>query len=144
MIPTPPPHEALEETLSLNCEAEIAKAHDVLGDVSRAILEARKAFSQGALPTLTHVEDMIRTACNVIRSVPRNNAISLRDRLEALFYDLDTLETDMRSRFGDLALRSEGLPCTGNTQAETVGSAYRRAQERQLHVDLEENAPASS
>ena len=145
MIPTiPTPHEVGPDNALQSYESEIVKARTSLEDISRAILKARSTFSQGTLPSLAHIEDMIRTVCVEINSVPRDKAVSLRDRFEALFYDLDALETDMRSRFGDLALRSKDLPKASEVQTETIGSAYRRTQERHPQLELEENVPASS
>ncbi|NKD77610.1 hypothetical protein HEQ60_07545 [Haematospirillum sp. H1815] len=100
-----------------------------IGDI---LFQARSSISDGTLPRLGDLERMIRTACTSIHLMTKDDARGLRPMMEALFYDLDALETEMRNRFGDLALRPGIQPGNEPTQAVTVGAAYRHAQK--LHI----------
>lgn len=97
-----------------------------IGDI---IFQSRSTVSEGILPRLGDLERMIRTACTSVQMMASEDAGSLRPMMEALLYDLDALETDMRNRFGDLALRAETPPGNGSAvHTVTVGAAYRQAQ----------------
>lgn len=118
--PTRPPVPGIPDSTLLRQELRR------IGDI---IFRARSTVSEGILPRLGDLERMIRTACTSVQMLASEDAGRLRPMMEALLYDLDALETDMRNRFGDLALRSDTPPGNGSsTHAVTVGAAYRQAQ----------------
>lgn len=95
-----------------------------LADLIDHITLARRRLNEGHMIGLTALEDLTRHACQTVAALPREERAELRDLLEAVLHDLDTLSADLTDRFGALARRTD--PDGARPRPPTVGDAYRR------------------
>lgn len=93
--------------------------------VSEMIADARQALGDGQLVALTQMEPYTRAACEAAQRLPPPYNHRLRSDLEAILYDLDALEQDMASQFGEQMHREQET-----IHAPTVGAAYQAGLKR--------------
>jgi hypothetical protein len=99
--------------------------------IALLINEARDVIGHGNLVPLNGLEVLIRHVCSQAASLEKGQGRQVRSDLEALVYELDSLETDMTSRFGSLARRSlDDAP-----RPPTVGAAYKAGVDRAAQVE---------
>lgn len=93
-------------------------------DLIDHITLARRRLNEGHMVGLTALEDLTRSACQAVAALPREARTEVRELLEAVVHDLDTLAADLTDRFGSQARRAD-LEGT-QRRRPTVGDAYRR------------------
>ena len=82
------------------------EAREELAKVSSLVLTARRLVAGGALVDLSALEDRVRTVCDSVQRMPREEGQGLLDELQALIGRLDQLAGDLEDRLAQMP-RSE-------------------------------------
>ncbi len=78
------------------------EAREELAKVSSLVLTARRLVAGGALVDLSALEERVRTICETVQQMPREDAQELLDELQALIGRLDQLARDLQDRLSQL------------------------------------------
>ncbi|MFA7430744.1 MAG: hypothetical protein WCZ23_11355 [Rhodospirillaceae bacterium] len=100
-----------------------ADARAAIDSVIAHITAARRMLGEGHAISLGPLEELTRAACQTVAALPPEDRRALRELLEAVLYDLDTLSADLTARYGTLARRADH----SGHRPPTVGDAYRRS-----------------
>ncbi len=74
------------------------EAREELAKVSALVLTARRLVAGGTLVDLSALEDRVRTICDTVQQMPREDGQELLDELQALIGRLDQLARDLQER----------------------------------------------
>ena len=74
------------------------EAREELAKVSSLVLTARRLVAGGALVDLSALEDRVRTICETVQQMPREEGQELLEELQALIGRLDQLAGDLEDR----------------------------------------------
>jgi hypothetical protein len=74
------------------------EAREELAKVSSLVLTARRLVAGGTLVDLSALEDRVRTICDTVQQMPREDGQELLDELQALIGRLDQLARDLQER----------------------------------------------
>lgn len=74
------------------------EAREELAKVSSLVLTARRLVAGGALVDLSALEERVRTICDTVQQMPREEGQELLDELQALIGRLDQLAGDLEER----------------------------------------------
>ena len=78
------------------------EAREELAKVSSLVLTARRLVAGGALVDLSALEDRVRTVCESVQRMPREDGQGLLDELQALISRLNQLAGDLEDRLSQM------------------------------------------